>query len=466
MILFLCMKISKEQKKKLERIAGGENVKLNPEELILYSYDGMNRKFLPDAVVFPGNTEEVSEILKLANEEKMPVIPRGGGTGMVGGSVASEGGVILSLERMNGIIDIDAHNFTAVVEPGVITGDLHSAVEDIGLFYPPDPASLKFCTIGGNVATSAGGLRAVKYGVTKDYVIGLEVALPDGTVVSAGVRTLKGVVGYDLAKLFTGSEGTIGVITKIIMKLISKPESKVTLWAVFDRIEDSIKASLEVFYGKILPSTLEFMDKSCIKCVEEHLKVGLPLDAEAILLIVDDGDPLLTKKNGERIKDILEKNNAREVKIARDNEEEESFWKVRRSISPSLARLNPHKLNPDVTVPRSKLAEFVKGIHGITGKYNLVNANFGHIGDGNVHVNILYNRDNEEESRRAEKAVEEIDSLGVSLGGTISGEHGIGIAKLKYIGIELNEKQIEIMRKIKAVFDPNGIMNPNKIFKR
>jgi len=450
--------------KELGQIVGKENIATAKEDLICYSYDATNQQFLPDAVVFPKNADEISLILKLANKEGFPVVPRGAGSGFSGGSLPVEGGVVVSLERMNKILKIDADNLIAIVEPGVVTGELQWAVEDLGLFYPPDPSSLKFCTIGGNVAECAGGPRAVKYGVTKDYVLGLEVVLPTGDIINTGAQTLKDVVGYDLTKLMVGSEGTLGIVTKIILKLLPLPEAAKTMLAVFSDMRDAATTVSNIISSRIIPSTLEFMDKNSISCVDDYSSMGLPADVEALLLIEVDGDRDLTEKQAAAIQKICLDNRAREVRIARDKKEVKKLWLIRRAISPALAKLKPNKINEDIVVPRNKIPDAIIGIREIAKKYNLTNANFGHAGDGNIHVNIMIDKSDKDEALRAESAVKEIFQLVLSLGGTISGEHGVGISKMPYIDIELSQPAIEVMKNIKQVLDPKGILNPGKIF--
>ncbi|HLA51590.1 MAG TPA: FAD-linked oxidase C-terminal domain-containing protein [Thermodesulfobacteriota bacterium] len=445
-------------------IVGKENISTDREDLICYSYDATNQKFLPDAVVFPKGAEEISIILKLANKEVFPVIPRGAGSGFSGGSLPVEGGVVVSLERMNKILKVDADNLIAIVEPGVVTGDLQEEVERLGLFYPPDPSSLKFCTIGGNVAECAGGPRAVKYGVTKDYVLGLEVVLPTGGIINTGAQTIKAVVGYDLTKLMVGSEGTLGIVTKIILKLLPLPEATKTMLAVFTDMRDAAKTVSKIISSKIIPSTLEFMDKDSIKCVEDYSGMGLSDNIGALLLIEVDGGKELVENQAETIKKICLDNGAKEVRIAGDKREVKKLWQLRRSISPALAKLKPNKINEDIVVPRSKIPDAIIGIRRIARKYNLTNANFGHAGDGNIHVNIMIDKSDKDEAGRAEKAVKEIFELVLGFGGTISGEHGIGISKMSYIGMELSQLAIDIMKKIKHALDPKGILNPGKIF--
>ncbi len=449
--------------KEIERIVGKDHCLLSMEDRICYSYDATKQRYLPDIVVRPNTSEEISRIIKVANRDRIPVIPRGAGTGFVGGSLAVEGGISLVLTRMNRILEIDTENLIAVVEPGVITYRLQEEVERIGLFYPPDPSSLKISTLGGNAAMCSGGPRGVKYGVTKDYVLGLEVVLPTGEILNTGVRTMKGVVGYDLTKLIIGSEGTLGVITRIILKLIPLPESIRTLIAIFPQIDNASATVVDIIGCRIIPSTLEFMDQTTVCCVEDYLKMGLPTEAEALLLVEVDGDKVVVDRDIERVAAICHKGGASEIRIARDEKDREALWTARRAVSPALGRLNKIKINEDITVPRSKVPDIIKRVRDIGNRYNLTIANFGHAGDGNIHVNIMIDKDDSDEMERAEKVVKEIFRATLELGGTLSGEHGVGITKKPFIGEEVGLTGIEVMRRIKGVLDPNNIMNPGKI---
>ncbi|MFA4910152.1 MAG: FAD-linked oxidase C-terminal domain-containing protein [Desulfobacteria bacterium] len=457
--------IEKKVIDKIKRIVGKEHVHSEPEERVCYSYDATNQSYLPDLVVFPGNAQEISDILKLANEEKFPVIPRGAGSGFTGGTLPVEGGLVLVMARFNRIIEIDTENLIAFVEPGVVTGNFQKEVEKLGLFYPPDPASLKFSTLGGNVAECAGGPRAIKYGVTKDYVIGLGAVLPTGEIISTGVQTVKGVVGYDLTKLMVGSEGTLGVITRIIVKLLPLPASKKTILAVYPKLEDAARTVTGITASKITPSALEFMDHSAIVCVEDFLRIGLPVEAEAILLLEVDGDSYIVERDAARIQDICMRYGASRVEIAEDEESEENLWRARRAISPSLLKISPTKINEDITVPRSKIPDILRKINEIAKRSRLDIVNFGHAGDGNIHVNIMIDKRKEEEVNRAHEAVKEIFQAVLDMGGTISGEHGIGVTKAPYLKMELGDLGVEIMKRIKRVFDPNNVLNPGKIFR-
>ena len=456
--------IDKSTVKQITQIAGKENVFEDKETKICYSFDATNIRFLPDLIVFPRTPQQISEIVKLANEHGFPVIPRGAGTGFTGGTLPVEGGVVLVLTKMNKILRIDPENLLAVVEPGVVTYDLQQEVEKIGLFYPPDPASLKTSTLGGNVAECAGGPRAVKYGVTKDFVLGLEAVLPTGEIISAGVQTVKSVVGYDLTKLLVGSEGTLAVITKIILRLLPLPKAKRTMLAIFPDIEGAATTVSQIISSRIIPTTLEFMDNSTIRCVEDFLHMGLPVDAGALLIIEVDGAPEALQGEVEEIEKICRSNQAIETKVAKDKQEAEDLWRARRAVSSAVVKLNPTKINEDVTVPRSKVAEILRRVEAISKKHNLIIVNFGHAGDGNIHVNVLIDKRKPGESERAHEAVKEIFKAALELGGTLSGEHGIGITKAPYLGMELGDMGIEVMKRIKKSFDPNNILNPGKIF--
>ncbi|MBI5968277.1 MAG: FAD-binding protein [Deltaproteobacteria bacterium] len=448
----------------IQNTVGKGNVALDKETRICYSYDATNLKYLPDLIAYPTTREQISETLKLANEYRFPVIPRGAGTGFTGGTLPVQGGVVMVLTKMNKIWQIDRENLFAIVEPGVITYDLQQEVEKIGLFYPPDPASLKSSTIGGNVAECAGGPRALKYGTTKDYVLGLEVVLPTGEIISTGVITAKGVVGYDLTKLLVGSEGTLGIITKIILRLIPLPKSKRTLLAIFPTIDAAATTVSQIISSKIIPATLEFMDNACIRCVEDYLHMGLPVEAGALLIIEVDGAPEALSVEVEEIQKICQANQAIEIKVAKDNQEAEDLWKARRAVSTAVVKINPTKVNEDITVPRSKVPEILRRVEAIGKKHNLIIVNFGHAGDGNIHVNVMIDKRRPGEEERAHAAVKEIFTTTLELGGTLSGEHGIGITKAPYISMELGDMGLEVMRRIKKAFDPNNILNPGKIF--
>jgi glycolate oxidase len=447
----------------ITEILGPDNVSFAEEDLICYSYDATGMKFLPEGVAFPASAEEVSELIKLANSEDFPVIARGAGSGFTGGSVPVRGGLVLSTERMNRIIEIDRENQVATVEPGVVCGDLQSEVEKVGLFYPPDPTSLNFSTIGGNIAECAGGPRAVKYGVTRDYLLGLQVVLPTGEVITTGVKTVKGVVGYDLTRLICGSEGTLAVVTRAYLKLIVKPEKTLTMLAAFSALRDASSAVSAIMSSGVVPSTLEIIDSVCIGAVNDHSSVTLP-KAGALLFIEVDGPPEQCEVDAGRITGILNEQGATDVKFAKEKKEIRELWQARRSISQSLRKVRPNKLNEDVVVPRSKIVELIEGVEDIAEGRGLVIASFGHAGDGNIHVNVMVDNNDEREAAEGLKAVEDLFSLVISLEGTISGEHGVGTAKAPYLDMELKRESIDLMKRIKETFDPKGILNPGKIF--
>ncbi|MDD3295187.1 MAG: FAD-linked oxidase C-terminal domain-containing protein [Geobacteraceae bacterium] len=450
--------------KELRSIVGRKHVTLEKQDLICYSYDATRMEYLPDAVVFPANAEEISLILRLANRESVPVFPRGAGSGFSGGSLPKGGGIALVTTRMNRIIRIDTDNLIAVVEPGVVTGDLQKAVEKLGLFYPPDPASLGFSTIGGNVAECAGGPRAVKYGVTRDYVLGLEVVLPTGEIITTGGETYKGVVGYDMTRLMCGSEGTLGVITRVVLRLLPLPETRATMLAIFDSIDGAANAVAAVIRGRIVPTTLEFLDYSALACIEGESSLGIPPEARAVLLIELDGETELVEKQASRIGELMRPLGLVDFRAAADAAEAEELWKARRLVSPALRKVNPDKINEDIVVPRSRLPDVIRRIDAIREKYDIPIINFGHAGDGNIHVNIMIDRRRPGESEKAENAVRDIFRATLDLGGTMSGEHGVGLSKSPYLSMELTGAQIAAMKAIKKALDPNDILNPGKIF--
>lgn len=450
--------------KKLRDIVGASNLSEERQDLLCYSYDATQMEFIPDVVIYPADSREISAVLRLANADGVPVFPRGAGSGFSGGSLPRGGGIVLVTTRMDRILRIDTDNLIAVVEPGVVTGDLQDAVEKLGLFYPPDPASLRFSTMGGNVAECAGGPRAVKYGVTRDYVLGLEVVLPTGDIITTGGETVKGVVGYDLTRLMCGCEGTLGIITSITVRLIPLPESRKTMLAIFDSIDGAAAAVAAVIRGRIVPATLEFMDHAALKCVEREFSLGIPEAARAVLIIELDGERELLEKQAARIREVIRPLGLLEFRAAADDAEAEELWKARRLISPALRKVNPDKINEDIVVPRSRVPDIIRRIDEIRTKYGIPIINFGHAGDGNIHVNIMIDRSVPGESEKAEGAVREIFRETLALGGTMSGEHGVGLSKAPYLSMELTPAQIRAMKAIKKALDPNNILNPGKIF--
>jgi glycolate oxidase len=447
---------------KLKEILPGR-VSTDAEDLFCYGFDASSHTGNACAIVKPITTAEVSTTLDYAFRHDVSVVPRGAGTGMTSGAVPVENSIILSLERMNRILEIDEKNLVAVAEPGVINAHFQKAVEQRGLFYPPDPASMNFCTLGGNVAENAGGPRALKYGVTRDYVLGLEIVLSNGQVLTTGVKTHKGVVGYDLTKLIVGSEGTLAVVTKIILKILPLPEETITLLCTFPRINEAAVAVSQITAARIIPRTLEFMDNETIRAVEAYRATGLSPDAEALLLIEVDGPAGIVTEDSEKIGALCTSLGAK-VRIAEDDFAKQRLWEARRSISPALYRISPTKINEDIVVPRSRIPEMLSILRGIGEKYKVKIVNFGHAGDGNIHVNIMTDKDKKDEYKRAEDAVKDIFQVTLKMGGTISGEHGIGLTKAGYLNMELSSEIIELMKGIKKVFDPKNIINPNKIF--
>ncbi len=438
-------------------------ISTTPEDLICYGFDASGIEASPSAVVWPTNTEDVVKVMRYAYENSISVVPRGAGTGMTAGAVPSKGAIILSFEKMNKIVEIDSENFNVLCEPGLINGKLQRELKWMDLFYPPDPASMNFCTIGGNVAENAGGPRALKYGVTRDYVMQIEAVLPNGELITTGVRTTKGVVGYDLARLLVGSEGTLSVFTKIRLKVLPLPEEVVTLLAIFDNLESSGKAVSKIISAKIIPSTLELMDREAIIAVENFKPVGLPQDVEAILLIELDGHPAAITKEVEKIVDIC-RNLGAEIEMAEDENARDNLWAARRAISPALYRIKPTKINEDIVVPRNMVPEMLKRLRKLSEESGIKIVNFGHAGDGNIHVNIMVDRNDKKEFQKGMGLVEQVFKETLSLGGTISGEHGIGLTKAGYIGMEISKSELEIMKSIKDIFDPKNILNPGKIF--
>ncbi|MFH1994759.1 MAG: FAD-linked oxidase C-terminal domain-containing protein, partial [Nitrospinota bacterium] len=446
--------IEKAVIKKIKEIIPSAGVLVGDEEKICYSYDASIKEALPDIIVKADTADEISSVIKIASEHNIPIIPRGAGTGFAGGTVPVRGGIVISVAGMNKIIEIDRKNLMAVVEPGVITGTLQKEVESLGLFYPPDPSSLDISTIGGNVATCAGGPRGVKYGVTKDYVMGLDAILPDGSLLSTGGKNIKSVAGYNLTSLMVGSEGTLALINKIILKLLPLPETTSTLFVSFKSISGATKSINDILLSGTTPSTIEFMDRFTIEIIRDHIDIEIGKDIGATLLIELDGDVEEVRRGTDKVKDILLRGGATDIVTAKDEIERKHLWDARRGISPTLRKLKPTKLNQDIAVPRASLPEMIDQLHSIAEKYNILIVNFGHAGDGNIHVNVMTDSSNIEEMGRATKAVDEIFRQTIELGGTISGEHGIGISKKDYLEMEVGKAGISVMRKIKGAIDP------------
>lgn len=449
----------------LSRIVGAENVLTSQEDLIPYSFDGTAAmKQMPGCVVFARNAEHVASVLKLANETKTPLVTRGSGTGLSGGSLPVTDCIVLCLVKMDKILELDRANLTMLAETGVTTQQVFDAASAAGLFYPPDPGSMKISTIGGNVAENSGGLRGLKYGVTRNYVMGLEVILPNGEVLWTGNKCVKDVAGYSMKDLFIGSEGTLGVITKVLLKLIPKPAAKKTLVATFAQMDQAAQAVSDIIAAQIIPCTLEFLDRTTIHCVEDYAKIGLPLNCEALLLMETDGHPAAVAEEAARMEEIARKNGALEIRVAKDEAEATKLALARRSAFSALARVAPTTILEDVTVPRSELAAMVRFVESVAKKYKLRIGTFGHMGDGNLHPTFLTDERNQEEMHRVEEAFKEIFAEAIRVGGTITGEHGIGVAKKAFLPQFAGEAQMRVMRELKRVLDPSGILNPGKVF--
>jgi len=450
--------------KELEGIVGKKHVLTAPEDLVAYSYDGTFAERRPEVVVSPDSTEQVSKIMKLAWREQIPVVPRGMASGLAAASVPLNGGIALNLCRMNQIIEIDELNFTATVETGVITQDLADAVAKKGLFYPPDPSSIKQSTIGGNAACNAGGPRCLKYGVTSDYVRGLKVVLADGRVIKTGGKAIKNVTGYNLTQLFVGSEGTLGVMTEFILKLLPLPRFARTAKAVFPRLTDASVCVNKILTAGITPATIELMDETTIATIEEAMHLNLPLDVEAMLIIESDGmDEKVVTDEIETIAAICRSTGAREVEVARTEAERTALWQARRAISPSLARRSPNKLGEDISIPRSAIPEAVAAIKEISRKRGVPIAIFGHAGDGNLHPNILFDKRDPDQVEKMKGAAADIFGVALRLGGTLSGEHGVGSLKRAFLEQDLGHDAIDAMTAIKKALDPKNILNPGKV---
>ena len=452
-------------KSQLKKIVGEKNYYDSEEEKLVYSYDGTPIfQQLPEAIVFPENEEQISEILKLANQEKFNVVPRGAGTGLSGGAVPVENCVVIVMTRWNKILEIDNNNLTALVQPGVVTAQLQKEVEKFGLFYPPDPGSMNVCTLGGNVANNAGGLRGLKYGVTKNYVLGTEMILPNGDLLKTGGKNMKDVAGYNLKDFIIGSEGTLGIITKILLKIIPLPSKVITMLAYFDKLNDSAKAVSDIISSHIVPSMMEFLDNTTINCVEDYTNIGLPRNSEAILLIEVDGRGSAVDDDSETIKNILKKNNASFIKVAANEKEAITLKTARRSAFSALARRRPTTILEDATVPRSELPIMIEKVTEAARKFGLIFGNFGHAGDGNLHPTCLTDERDKQEIDKAHRAFEFIFNEAIKLGGTITGEHGTGLAKKQFLEQVAGIPGIEMMKKIKSVIDENNILNPGKVF--
>jgi glycolate oxidase len=459
------MALDQSNLNKLRDIVGAENVLTSREDLIPYAFDGTaTMKEMPGSVVFAVSTEQISAVLKLANDTETPVVTRGSGTGLSGGSVPAADCIVLCTVKMGAILEVDAANLTMTVEPGVTTIQIAEAAEKAGLFYPPDPGSMKISTIGGNVAENSGGLRGLKYGVTRNYVMGMEVVLPDGEVMRLGNKCVKDVAGFSLKDVMIGSEGTLGVITKVLLRLIPKPAAKKTMVATFDAMDAAAQTVSDIIAAQIIPCTLEFLDRTTIHCVEDFAKVGLPLDCEALLLMETDGHPAAVAEEASKMEELAKANGAMEVRVARDAAEAEQLATARRSAFSALARLAPTTILEDATVPRSELAHMIRFVAEVAKKHELKIGTFGHMGDGNLHPTFLTDERNEAEIHRVHEAFKEIFDEAIRLGGTITGEHGIGLAKKEFLPKFAGAAQMRVMRELRKALDPKGILNPGKMF--
>lgn len=457
--------MDKKHFKHFKDIVGKENIYEDKAHLIAYSYDATREHFEPDAVIFPRHEDDVSQILKYCNENQIIIVPRGAGSGFTGGAIPSEGGVVLAFERhMNKILEIDMNNMVAVVQPGVINMDLQIAVEELGLFYPPDPASQDYSTIGGNVNENAGGMRAAKYGITKDYVMAIRAVLPNGDIIKAGKRTIKDVAGYNISGILIASEGTLAVTTEVTLKLLSKPKMTKTAMGIFDSVTEAMQAVYKTMAGGVTPVAMEFLDNLTIRAVEQTYNKGLPIEAGAILVTDVDGN----LENDldfqlDLIEKIFKENGCSEFKRAKNDAEAADLWFARRNASQSLSIYGSKKLNEDVTVPRAVLPELLTAFNGIAKKYNINIPCFGHTGDGNVHTNVMVDGSDPEQVKIAYLAIEEVFQATIDLGGTLSGEHGIGLAKAPYMSMAFTDEEMNLFNTIKKAFDPNNILNPHKM---
>jgi len=450
---------------KIGEIVSKKNLLTDPVHKEAYSYDGTPLlSKLPEAVVFPENKEQIAGIMELANNENFAVVPRGSGTGLSGGSVPVENSIVLVMTKWDKIIEVDKQNLTAWVEPGVITETLQSRVEKMGLFYPPDPGSMKICTIGGNVAENAGGLRGLKYGVTKNYVLGIEAVLPNGEFLATGGKNFKDVAGYNLRDVMIGSEGTLGIFTKILLKLIPKPVKSITMTAYFDTMVDSGKAVSDIIAAHVVPAMMEFLDHTTINSVEDYTKIGLPRNSEAILIIELDGMGAEVDEDASKVVSALKKNHATFVKVASNEAEALTLKAARRTAFSALARVKPTTILEDATVPRSELPVMIEKVQYAAKKFDVTIGNFGHAGDGNLHPTCLTDERDEKGIQNAHRAFEYIFNEAIKLGGTITGEHGTGLAKKDFLESSVGSTGVDFMKKIKKSLDENNVLNPGKIF--
>ena len=445
-------------------IVGADHFLEEGDAMACYGYDASAIPYSPDAVVFPQNAREISALVTLANDNDFPIVARGSGTGTTGGCLAVQGGLVLVTTRMDKILDIDTDNLVAQVEPGVMTGALHTAVEAKGLYYPPDPSSATYSTIGGNLAECAGGPRAVKYGVTRDYVLGLEAVIGTGEIIRTGVKTVKGVVGYDLTRLLVGSEGTLGIITRITLRLLPKPETVRTMIAEFADIRRAAETVSEIIRKGLIPRTIEFLDRASIRCVSDRIDLPLSPEAGALLILETDGTDEEADRDISRLANLCKVRNALATTIAGTPAEAENLWQARKALSPAMYRYGPDKLNEDIVVPRSKIPDMLQYVETLQAETGLTMICFGHAGDGNIHFHIMLDKSVAADLEKGKQAVNKVFDKTLALGGTISGEHGVGLSKQPYLSKEVGRVEQTLMKQIKQVFDPKGILNPGKIF--
>ena len=459
------MGLKKQVLEQLRGLLSGSRVLHCKEDLVSYSFDGTAAlKQLPGCVVFTRTVDEIAEVLRLANRLRIPVVTRGSGTGLSGGSVPVPDCIVLCLVKMTSILEVDRNNLTLLTEPGATTLAVAKAAEKAGLFYPPDPGSMKISTIGGNVAENSGGLRGLKYGVTRNYVMGLEVVLPSGEPMWLGNKCVKDVAGFSLKDLFVGSEGTLGVISKILLRLIPPPAAKRTMMVTFDTMEGAASVVSAIIAAKIVPCTLEFLDRTTVHCVEEYARIGLPLDCEAMLLMETDGHAAVVEEEAVQMERICREGGCKEVRVARNQTEALRLAGARRTAFSALARRAPTTILEDATVPRSELAAMIGFVAEVAQRYGLKIGTFGHMGDGNLHPTFLTDERDQEEMERVERAFREIFDQAVKLGGTITGEHGVGLAKKSFLPAFAGETQMKVMRELRRALDPQGILNPGKMF--
>lgn len=458
----------KDLSKKLNKILLRQNYTTELEQRYVYSFDAWANpelgKKIADAVIFVENTQQIQSVVKFANENKIPIISRGAGTNTVGSCIPSLGGIVLNFSKMNKILELNKENMTVQVEPGAIVGDIQQAAENVGLFYPPDPSNLKVSTIGGSIAQNSAGARCFKYGGTKNYVLDLTVVTSNGEIIHTGSQTVKNAVGYDLNSLFTGSEGTLGIVAQALLKLIPKPQETQVIAGYFNDIENTVSCVNNIIKERIFPSTIDFMDKNAINTVEKFYPSGLQCDKEAMLLIEIDGDKENINSIRENVCKVLKDCNAANIRYSGTKEETDRIWNARRSSMAACAKLKPNVTTDDIIVPRQNLAKLVKGVQSICQKYDLTSCLVGHVGDGSIHPQIPIDFSNETEYKNYKLAKSQMYELAINLGGTISGEHGVGLAKKSYMNKVTDSGAIKYMRQIKKIFDPNNILNPYKIF--